>query len=254
MNALVRVLSLPAVILSKVPGIGPIIRACCTSVGQKVLMALTGLSLSGFLVAHLSGNFLLYAGETEFNAYAEKLHSLGPLLVAAEIGLFGMFLLHIGLAISTIAMNRAARARSYDMKDSKQSNLILPGGASSWMVVTGVLIGIFLVCHLLDLKFKWFVGDGSSGWSPVAYSDTSNEFYSVVNVLSDPLHAVIYSIGFIALGIHLSHGVRSALQSLGLSHPRWDGLLKFLGYAFAWAIAAGFLSLIMWVFAFAPDV
>jgi succinate dehydrogenase / fumarate reductase cytochrome b subunit len=89
-------LSLPAQILSRVPGLGSLIKVCSTTVGQKILMAISGLSLCGFLVAHLAGNLKLYAGEQSFNDYAHTLHSLGPILAAAEIGLFAMFALHIG--------------------------------------------------------------------------------------------------------------------------------------------------------------
>ena len=111
MDALLRTLSLPAQILSRVPGLGPLIKVCSTTVGQKLLMAISGLSLCGFLVAHLAGNLKLYAGEQAFNDYAHALHSLGPLLAAAEIGLFATFALHIGLAISTGAMNKVARGK-----------------------------------------------------------------------------------------------------------------------------------------------
>jgi succinate dehydrogenase / fumarate reductase cytochrome b subunit len=208
-------------------------------------MALTGLALCGFLIAHLSGNLLLFAGEQQFNEYAEKLHSLGPLLALAETGLFVVFMLHLGLALSTTAMNRAARGSSYEVKESKQEGTILSsGGASNWMFLTGVLVFIFLAFHITDLKFKvnpWL------DYSPaMTGEDTANEFQVVRMVLSDLPHAAIYGIGLIALGIHLSHGVRSAFQSLGLSHPRWDGLIKVVGILFAWSIAAGFMSLILW--------
>jgi hypothetical protein len=82
LNALLRILSLPVQLLSKVPGLGPFVKVLSTTVGQKILMAITGLSLCGFLVAHLGGNLKLYAGEQAFNDYAHALHSLGPLLAA----------------------------------------------------------------------------------------------------------------------------------------------------------------------------
>jgi hypothetical protein len=138
LNALLRILSLPVQLLAKVPGLGPFVKVLSTTVGQKILMALTGLSLCGFLVAHLGGNLKLYAGEQSFNDYAHALHSLGPLLAAAEVGLFATFALHIGLAISTAAMNRIARQKDYAVKETKQGVFILPnGGASSWMMLTG---------------------------------------------------------------------------------------------------------------------
>lgn len=242
MDVLCKILSIPAALLSKVPGIGPIVKVCCTSVGQKILMALTGLSLCGFLVAHLAGNLNLFAGEAAFNGYAEKLHSLGPLLAIAETGLFAMFLVHIGLAVSTTAMSRNARGRQYEEKHSKQQGFILPnGGASNLMLVTGVIIFAYLVLHIVDMKLnlRGFEGGGEDG----------NKFVHVKAVLSDLVTGTFYVISIIALGVHLSHGVSSACQTLGISHPRWNKLIRIGGYLFAWGTAAGFISLVFWAWA-----
>ena len=250
MNALLRILSLPAQLLSKVPGLGPFVKVLSTTVGQKILMAITGLSLCGFLVAHLAGNLKLYAGEQGFNDYAHALHGLGPILVAAEVGLFATFALHIGLAISTAAMNKVARHKEYAIKETKQGVFILPnGGASNWMMLTGILILIFLVTHILDMKLKANPGvDYSAATNPERVID--NEFHAVKAVLSTPLNALIYIIGIVALGIHLSHGVHSALQTLGINHKRWNVLLKIGGFLFAWGVAAGFISFVVWEIAY----
>ncbi len=251
MNALLRILSLPAVFLSRVPGLRPVVRACSTSVGQKFLMAITGLSLVGFLVVHLAGNLQLFAGEEVFNAYAEKLHSLGPLLKIAEVGLFATFAAHIGLAISTASMNKLARKSAYAMKETKQGLFVLPaGGASSWMMVTGLLILAFLVIHIIDMKLKKGFGVDYSAAFPAGQEgvdeDDANAFQAVKAVLSHPVHAAIYFVCLIALGIHLSHGVRSALQTLGVNHRNWNFLLRLSGLLLAWGIAGGFISLILW--------
>ncbi len=240
MDTVYKILGYPAELLCKVPGIGPIVKVCCTSVGQKILMALTGLSLCGFLVAHLGGNLNLFAGKDAFNGYAEKLHSLGPILAVAEVGLFSMFLLHIGLAVSTTAMSRRARSSSYEKKESKQTGFILPnGGAANLMLVTGLIVFAYLVIHILDMKLnvRGFAGG------------EDDKFELVRSVLSDFKTGVFYSVALIALGVHLSHGVRSACQSLGISHPRWNKLISIGGILFAWGIAAGFLSLVVWAFA-----
>jgi succinate dehydrogenase / fumarate reductase cytochrome b subunit len=77
-----------------------------------------------------------------------------------------------------------------------------------------------------------------------------NEYHAVKAVLSTPLNAAIYIIGLVALGIHLSHGVRSALQTLGINHKRWNLLLKIGGILFAWGIAIGFMSLVVWAMSY----
>ncbi len=245
MDALLRTLSLPAQILSRVPGLGLLVKVCSTTVGQKILMAISGLSLCGFLVAHLAGNLKLYAGEQSFNDYAHALHSLGPLLAAAEIGLFAMFALHIGLAISTGALNKVARGKDYFIKETKQGVSILPGGASSWMMVTGLVVLFFLVCHIIDMKLK--VGPGVD-YSPALNAEkiADNEYQAVKAVLSTPSRAFVYIVGLVALGIHLSHGIRSALQTLGVNHRRWNFVLQWVCVALAWTLAAGFISLVIW--------
>lgn len=245
MNALLRILSLPAQTLSKIPGCGSLVRVSSTSVGQKILMAISGLSLCGFLVAHLAGNLKLYAGEQAFNDYAHALHSLGPLLAAAEVGLFATFALHIGLAVSTAAMSKAARKNTYFMKETKQGISILPQGASSWMMVTGLIVLGFLVCHIIDMKLKMGVG---VDYTPALNADNvaDNEFQAVKAVLSTPSRAFLYIVGLVALGIHLSHGIRSSLQTLGVNHKRWNIIVRSLCTIAAWSLAAGFISLVFW--------
>ena len=245
MDTLCKFCCIPAELLAKVPGLGPIIRMCCTSVGQKALMALTGLALCGFLVTHLSGNLLLFAGEEAFNAYAEKLHSMGPLLKMAEVGLLVTFLAHLGLAISTTAMSRRARHKQYAEKESKQGAFALPnGGASNWMLLTGLGIGAFVMLHLVDLRFTLRPDLDYSSATP---DGVENPYATVHLVLSSPISFVAYGVGLILLGIHLSHGIRSALQSLGVSHPKWDKLIEICSMLFAWVIALGFMGVLGWV-------
>ncbi|MEQ9408295.1 MAG: succinate dehydrogenase cytochrome b subunit [Fuerstiella sp.] len=239
MDVLLKICSFPAEALSRLPVIGPLIKVCCTSVGQKILMALTGLALCGFLVAHLAGNLLLYSGAEQFNEYAERLHSLGPVLWAAELGLLATFVIHICLAVSTAAMSLRARGSSYAEKESKQSTFVLlGGGASNWMVPTGLAILVFLILHVSDMKFN-LRGVG------VGEEDT---FEHVKAVLNNNVTRIVYLIGLVALGIHLSHGVSSAFQTLGINHARWNGLIRIAGVLFAWAIALGFMSLLAWAF------
>ena len=243
MDVLCKICSIPAELLSKVPGIGPVVKACCTSVGQKILMALTGLALCGFLVAHLAGNLLLFVGEDAFNEYAEKLHSLGPVLWAMEAGLLATFLVHICLAISTAAMSRQARRKKYGETATKQEGFVLSGGgAANFMLPTGFMILLFLVLHVCDMKFNLRT---TLGLADFEFGE-ENLFLHVKQVFGSWLTRGVYVLGLIALGVHLSHGVSSACQTLGISHPRWNGLIRFVGVLFAWGIAAGFLGLVFW--------
>jgi len=248
LNALSRIISLPAVLLSRVPVCAPFIKACSTSIGQKALMAVTGLLLCGFLVVHLAGNFLLFAGEDAYNEYAHALHSQEALLKVAEIGLFSLFLLHIGLAFSTAAMNRQARKVEYAEKHSKQGVFALPGGgSSSWMMLTGLVVLGFLLVHLSDLTWRTSI---DLDYESVTEDGHSNPFQTAQLVLRNPIRAFIYIVGCVFLGVHLFHAVRSAFQSLGLSHPKWDPIVRWAGRIFAWAIAVGFISCVGWALFF----
>lgn len=247
MSFLVKICSIPAALLSKVPGIGPLIGACCTTVGQKLLMALTGLALVGFLITHLAGNLLLWAGEEKFNDYAYQLHGLGPVLWAAEIALATLFLLHICLAISTAALSQTARRKKYAEKNSKQDQVVLSGGgASNWMMPTGLMVLVFLILHVADMKFNI---RHSLGLATFEFGE-ENLYSHVRDVLHDPIAITIYVLGLAALGIHLSHGIASALQTLGINHSRWNGILRFLCVALGWSIVLGFTSILVWAWGF----
>ena len=132
-----------------------LIKALSTSVGRKFVMAITGLLLCGFLVAHLAGNLLLYVGAQEYNDYAHALHKQAGLLVVAEIGLFSLFIAHIVIALQVSAENRLARKVGYAMKQSKQvgRNSEEMWRPDSWMLFTGIGVLGFLVLHMIDFKF-----------------------------------------------------------------------------------------------------
>lgn len=205
-----------------------------STIGRKALMAVTGLSLCGFLVAHLDGNLKLFAGKGVFDEYAEWLHSF-HLLPVAEAGLFGLFALHIYLAISTTLQNRSARTSPYAIRQSKlQHDQVLPRPASSWMMISGGIVLGFLLLHIVDMKLE--------GRSGVAYSESS-KFETTIQILADPVSRIVYLVGTIVLGFHLAHGVSSAFQTLGLSHPKYTPLIRAAGIAFAATIAVGFTSL-----------
>lgn len=248
MNTLSRIISLPAVLLSRVPICAPFVKACSTSIGQKALMAVTGLLLCGFLVVHLAGNVLLFAGETAYNDYVAALHGQEALLKVAEAGLFLLFLLHIGLAFSTAAMNWQARKVSYTEKQSKQGVFALPsGGASNWMMVTGLVVLAFLLVHLSD--FTWQTS-ADLDYESVTVAGHENAFAKAQLILRNPIRAIVYLVGCLFLGVHLFHAIRSAFQSLGLSHPKWNPLVRWGGWIFAWVMAVGFIACIAWAWMF----
>ncbi|MBU4261120.1 MAG: succinate dehydrogenase cytochrome b subunit [Proteobacteria bacterium] len=178
-----------------------------SSVGQKILMAVSGAMLSLFLLVHGIGNSTTFFGSEAFNAYAEKLHSLGVLVQLFELGLLAVFLLHISLGLSLFLQNNQSRPVSYEVEKSSGGRTL----GSRSMPYTGVVILIFLVVHLVNFHFT----DHS-----IPISDI------VKNVLRQPLYALFYISAMIVLALHISHGFWSLFQSLGLNHPKYNGTLR----------------------------
>jgi len=190
-------------------------------------MALTGLMLIGFLIAHLAGNLSLFAGDegAAFNAYAHGISSL-PFLPIAEVGLALLFIGHIFLAVKTTLENRRARPTGYEVTSTHGQKTF----ASQTMFATGVIVLIFLIKHLWDFRLQ-------------KEAFEVNPYASVQVALTDPLTASVYILGIIALGIHLSHAFGSAFQSLGFNHPKYTPALRAFGKVLALLVALGFIAL-----------
>lgn len=203
-------------------------------------MAITGLLLCGFLVAHLAGNLLLLnalGGAAAYNDYAHALHSREGLLMIAETGLFGLFFAHIAIALKLTAENRAARKQQYLLRKSKREGGELlgtesfPGRPDTWMFWSGAGLLGFIILHLCDFKFGIRPDVATTGLEPAA---------KAAAILKTPLSFIGYLAGFALLFCHLSHGVSSAFQSLGINHVKYNRLIKVGGVLFAGLIAAGF--------------
>lgn len=205
-------------------------RFLSSTIGRKLLMAVTGLGLVGFLVVHLAGNLTLYADDTgeAFTEYAEALHATQPLLGILEIGLLVLFLAHIGLGIRVSLANREARRQGYRVRSSLGERTF----ASSSMLITGVLVLVFLVVHVADFRFATLVGTESV--------ETLAD--AVKARLRTPWGAGIYLVGVVALGIHLSHGFASAFQTLGANHPKYTPWIRMVGLGLALLLLLGFAS------------
>lgn len=210
------------------------LRALSSSVGKKVLMAITGLLLCGFLITHLAGNLLMYVGPEAYNDYAHKLHDNEGLLMVAETGLFGIFILHIILALRVSAENRLARGHSYAVTKHKgEGDGIGMGRPDTWMMISGLIILAYICLHLFDFKLEMR--------PDVNYEDLT-PYEKAATLLATPLTLIGYFIGQLFLIFHLMHGVMSALQSLGLNHSKYNRLIQWGSVLFAFAIGGGFMS------------
>lgn len=212
-------------------------RAILSSVGKKVLMAATGLLLCGFLVVHLAGNLLLYQSESIYNEYAHGIHAekMAVPLVIAEVGLLVLFVIHLGLAWRLTRENQEARPVEYAMAQSKRDHGTAAYPPSTVMGITGLIVLLFILLHLIDFKFEWRI-------------DVHNKdpFTKAMLLLQNPITCIVYVVGSIVLGYHLVHGVESAFQSLGLNHPKYQPLIRFVSVVFACVIGIGFASFPLW--------
>ncbi len=198
-----------------------------SSIGKKMIMALTGLCLIGFLIVHLAGNLTLYADDTgdTFRAYEHTLTS-NPLLPILEIGLILLFVVHIALGLRVSRENRDARPDRYGVRADMGKRT--PGSAT--MLITGVIIGIFLVIHIKDFRIaKMGVED-------------FDMVLALKERLSSPIGAGIYLIGVAAVGMHVGHAFKSAFQSLGINHPKYTPLIEKLSMVLGAILFIGFAS------------
>lgn len=216
-----------------------LVRAISTSIGQKLVMGVTGLLLCGFLTVHLAGNLLLFQGAEHYNKYAQKLHE-NELLPLAEAGLFVLFVLHILLAFTTTGKNTSARPIGYHERNSKLSSAAI-FHAHNFMFLTGAVVLGFLLLHLSDMRF--------AHWNLRLKNDSSLDPAShALHILHDPISASVYLLGSLVLGVHLAHGFQSAFKTVGLNHPKYTPLLSKLSVLFGIVIGLGFASMPAWFF------
>ena len=201
-----------------------------TSVGKKVVMAITGQCFCAFLIVHLAGNLTLFLGQSHFDKYAKQLENLPMLIYPAEAVLILLALFHIGAALKLTLGNKSARPVGYAVYNSKARG----DWASSKMFLTGVFILAFLILHLVQFKFA---------------ERPDDSLYNVVfNAFTQPLWVGVY-VAFIAiLSTHLAHGFQSAFQSLGINHPKYTPLIKKLSYVYAFVMWAGYTTIPLWIF------
>lgn len=209
-------------------------RVFSSSVGTKLLIGLTGLALFLYLILHLAGNLAIFLGPESFNEYAHTLIS-NPLIVPIEIGLLLVFLIHIYKALVMWMANRHARPVGYAKKELAR-HTSRKSLASSTMIASGILIALFVVIHVKQFKYGTFY--------LVEGSDAIRDLYRTeIEVFQQPLWVAFYVLATLLVGLHLRHGIASALQSIGLDHPKYTRRITIWGVALA-AIIAGGLAVI----------
>jgi succinate dehydrogenase / fumarate reductase cytochrome b subunit len=213
-----------------------LVRFWRSAVGKKWVMAITGIMLLGFVLAHMIGNWKVFLGKEHLNEYGEWLRDFGEpafprsfLLWVLRIGLIAAFAGHIIAAYQLTRMNLKARPQRYQSK----RDYVAANFASRTMRWTGIIVALFLVFHLLDLTW------GPANPDFVRGDPYDNLFYSFERV---PV-AIAYIVAMLALGFHVFHGAWSMFQSLGLNNPRWNIWRRYFAVGFAVLITVGNIAM-----------
>lgn len=207
-----------------------------TSIGKKIIVAVTGMILMLFVTGHLIGNLQIFIGPRWINDYAQHLRDLGPLLWVVRIGLLIAVLLHIYYTIRLAIENRRARPQNYAKKEHVKASF-----ASRHMAVSGLIVLAFIVFHLLH-----FTGHRFNPQFPLLKNDPLNHYdvYSMmVYGFKNVWISAFYILGLFLLTLHLTHGASSFFQSLGLNNKRLTPRLALGARIFAWLIFAGYAAI-----------
>lgn len=208
------------------------VRALGSSVGCKLIMAATGVMLVGFIVGHLAGNLLIFAGPEALNSYAKGLHDLGAVLWAARGGLLVAFVAHIATGKRLMTLERAAKPIKYRVKTSVKASF-----ASRYMALSGLTVLFFFFYHLAHFTFRYTHQQEFAGLHQF-------DVYSMM-ILSfrSPILVAFYVIAISFLAVHLNHGLQSLFQTLGFNHSKYDALVKTALPAVGYAVWLGFISI-----------
>ena len=212
-----------------------------TSVGTKILIGLSGLFLVFYLLVHIGGNLVVFAGPAAYNRYAFTLEHNKALLYPLELVILAGFLTHIYKTVRMFLGNQEARPVGYVQKKGagRPSRKTL---ASTTMIASGLWLIVFLIFHVKAFREGW--GSNEYEWA----AGGRDLYRQEMEIFSNPLLVVFYILSMIVVGSHLWHGVSSGFQSLGVDHPRVTPKLLLAGKVLAVLIAGGFIVVAAWAY------
>jgi succinate dehydrogenase / fumarate reductase cytochrome b subunit len=207
-----------------------------SSVGKKMIVAITGIILILFVIGHLLGNLQIFLGPDWINGYSQHLRDLGPLLWLIRIFLLITVILHIYFTIELAIENKRARPEPYIDKEYVKATF-----ASRHMVMSGLIVLAFIIYHLAhftfrktDSRFALLKAD------PLGHYDV---YSMMVYGFQNYFVSGFYVLGLALLALHLSHGSSSFFQSLGLNDKKLTPRLALGGRGFAWLLFVGYTSI-----------
>jgi len=219
--------------------------SCClplfsSPIGRKWIVALTGIVLVLFVIGHLLGNLSIFLGPEAINSYALFLQGLGEILWAIRLILLACVVLHIWFTISLWRENRAARPQKYAVKNDLQTTVY-----ARMMRLSGLVVLAFILFHLAEFTWQAFTPEYKT-W--VDAQGRHDVYRMVIAGFSSPFVTGFYLLAIGLLAMHLSHGIASLFQTLGITTAKMRPLFEKSGRAIAWVIFAGYVSIPLAVF------
>ena len=214
-----------------------------STIGKKMIMAVTGLMMVGFVIVHMAGNLQLFLGAAKINGYSAFLKSTGELLWVARLGLLGAVLLHILMAWQLSRIAAQARPVAYEKRTPQVSTL-----ASRTMRWGGVLLLGFIVFHILHFTTGTvfpFASRPDALYPSYSHTDV---YGNVVSAFRLPWVAALYIVAMFFLLLHLFHGAWSSVRTLGLTKPSPDPMKRRIATAIALVVWLGFTIVPLAVF------
>lgn len=211
-----------------------------STLAKEFAVAASGLGLVLFVILHLLGNMLIYAGPETFNEYTQKLHDMPEVLWTVRVLLVVGFIVHISCAIMLARANRIARGgQNYAVTQYKGNK----SPATRWMIYSGLFILAFLLVHLYDFALSDTKG------AQAEVEGVALGLYGVaINNFTNPIRVLFYLLGVVAVGMHLSHAISSVLVTSGLLRHEATPKADLAARVIAGIITVGFASIPVYVF------
>ena len=212
---------------------------CCSfyrsSIGKKIIVAVTGAMLIGFVIMHLIGNLQFFAGPAVINEYGTKLRHLPfGLLWVMRLGLLAVAVAHIVTTILLVKENRAAKGQGYAKSNSVQAKL-----ATRIMALSGIILLSYIVFHILHFTTH-NVDVAYATWKDGEHHDV---YRMLVAGFSNVGISAFYILAMVLLAMHLSHGAASLFQTLGIRTKKMSCTLGLCAQVVAWVVCAGYISI-----------
>lgn len=209
-----------------------------SSIGRKAILAVTGLALVGFVIAHMLGNLQVFLGPDALNAYAHKLKSMPVLLWTMRFGLLVVFVTHISLAVQLTRENALARPIPYAFQATRQASI-----ESMTMIYSGLVIFVFVLYHLAHYTFMTTDPSFRTMTRPLHGEMVPDVYGMVIKGFRAWPISVVYVLAQIVLGLHICHGASSIFQTLGLNNEKYRPAISKIGPILATVIVLGNISM-----------